>query len=277
MKRLKFSSVFFITMIWALSSVAQKLPDTQTKSVFATSPVKIDGKLTEATDFQAFNKNTRLYYAIMNDKQNLYLVMKAEDQQNVNKILMGGITITFNRSGKKKDKEPATITFPVINRQARAQRGQGGYRQRMAQTPASGTDSAVREMRKEQVAGFREIKISGFPDITDSLISIYNEHGIKAALNFDSNGNAVYEMAVPLQALQLNPDSPKEFSYNIKLNGRQFGNGMNVVRMNGNFGGGAMEGGRVNFGGGGRPGFDLSMFEPTDFWGRYTLTKPNNN
>ncbi|MOA46198.1 hypothetical protein D3C78_1686790 [compost metagenome] len=67
-------------------------------------------------------------------------------------------------------------------------------------------------------------------------------------------------------------DSPKEFAYNIKLNGLQlpgldgrgFGGG-----GRGNFGGG----GGGNFGRGGG-GMDFqAMLSPTDFWGKYILAK----
>ncbi|MBC8054667.1 MAG: hypothetical protein H7Y13_16530 [Sphingobacteriaceae bacterium] len=251
---------------------AQRSQNVQENALWAPVPVKVDGKTNEVA-FQASNKSTLLSYTLSNDDKNLYLVMKSADNMNNNKIMMGGITLTINMEGKKKEKEGYTITYPVI---ARQQRGQGGNRSQGGgfgggqgggqRTAGLNVDSATAARRKQQLATAKEIKISGFKDITDSLISIYNEYEISAAANFDEKGAFVYELAIPLKSLGLSPNS-KDFAYNIKINGRQFGGGGNVVRVNdggGGFGGGL---------GGGRGGFDPSMFLPTDFWGKYTLAK----
>ena len=65
----------------------------------------------------------------------------------------------------------------------------------------------------------KEIKVLGFKDITDTLISIYNEFSIKAGISYDPLGNYGYEMAVPLKLLNLTADNAKEFSYHIIVNG----------------------------------------------------------
>ena len=256
-----------------LSVFAQKLPDTQEQSKWESNPVKIDGKI-ENLAFEAYNKNTKLNYTLSNDAKNLYLVIQSTD---ANKILLGGISFTVNISGKKKDKDVPVITFPVIVRQSRGQggqRGQGGFGgQRMGQGGSGTIDSAaILERRKQQIAQFKEIKITGIPTITDTLISIYNEYGIKAAMSFDIKGLCSYEMSIPLNLLGINLDKPKELAYNIQVNGRQLG---------GNFGGGGFRAGNGGtFGGGGagngganRGNFDLSMFEPTYFWAKYLPVK----
>src|SRR5471030_2030490 len=76
-------------------------------------------------------------------------------------------------------------------------------------------------MRREALKTVREIKLLGFAptDIPDTVISIYNDYGVKAAVNYDVNGNLTCEMAIPLKYLHLSTTNPKEFAYNIKLNG----------------------------------------------------------
>lgn len=252
----------------SLQTIAQKLPETQDESVWALSPIKADGKLDQTTTFKAYNKNTRLSYTLSNDDKNLYLVIQSAD---VNKILMGGITFTLNTSGKKKEKDALSFTFPVVSRPARGQgqRGQGGFGQRMGSQRETADSAAILERRKQQLAQAKEIKVLGAEGLSDSLISIYNEYGIKAAANVDIHGNYIYELVVPFTLLKLNADKPKEMAYSIKINGRQ---------MNFRFeGGGNREGGfggSGNGGGGNRPNFDPSMFEPTFFWERYTPAKP---
>lgn len=138
-------------------------------------------------------------------------------------------------------------------------------------------DSASRERRKQQLSLVKEIKVSGFKQIPDSLISIYNEYNILAAASFDEQGSFIYELAVPLSALGLQ-EGGKEIAYNLKVNGLQFRGGGNFGGgPGGGFGGGQGGGFGGPPGGGAAPGsrggFDPSAFLPTDFWGKYSLAK----
>ncbi|MEO8885990.1 MAG: hypothetical protein ABI367_08000, partial [Mucilaginibacter sp.] len=162
---------------------------------------------------------------------------------------------------------------------------------------------------KQTIATSKEIKVFGFKDITDSTISIYNEYSLKTAIGYDKQGNYVYEVAIPLKLMDLSINNPKEFSYNVKVNGRQlpnfnrdggdnaggaggFGGGAGGAGgfggSAGGFGGGGAGGGRGgagggrggpgggNFGGGrgGPGGIDFAeLTTPSDFWGKYTLAK----
>lgn len=278
------------------SAKAQKLNDIQEGSMVAPT-VKVDGKLNEwENNFKASNKSTNLTYTIANDAKNLYLAIQSKDATNTNKIMLGGITLTVNPEGKKNDKEGFKLTYPVINRQrrpgggggqggapgaVRVQGGQAGFGQfqNMTQTQR---DSLQRAFSKSQLANAKEIKVFGFKDVTDSLISIYNEYSIKALASISETGVYMYEISIPLELLEMSADKPKEFSYNVKINGLQLGG-----FGGGNFGGGRPGGGggggnvtitRVE-GGGGGGGFGNTNFQdlitPTDFWGKYILTKGN--
>jgi hypothetical protein len=266
---------------FALNSFAQKLPDVQEVNMQAPTGIKIDGKATEWNDtFAAENKRTDLFYNIANDNKNLYVIIKSASPAVINKIMLGGITFTVNAQGKKREKDASSLTYPLINRANRQQRtggqgqarqqggGQGGFQNR-TQMSTQQRDSVALVQRKAQLATIKEIKVSGFKAITDSLISIYNEYGVKAVASFDQKGAFVYELAIPLSILELSIPSTKEFVYQIKLNGlsnMNFGGG-----GGGNFGGGNRggNGGGGNFGGGG--GQDL--MSPTDFWAKYSFQK----
>ncbi len=278
-------------LLVSLDCVSQKLPETQQKPVWVQSPVRVDGKPDSSlSSFGAYNKNTGLYYTIGNDDKNLYLLVKSGDQTIANKIMMGGITFSINTEGKKKIKDAYSITFPVISPPQRGQRRQGsggfagvGQSGERRQRPDS---AAVAELRKQQLAGLKEIGVTGFKQISDSLISIYNEYGIKAAATYDKEGNYLYELAVPFKEIGLSLDQVKELTYNIRVNGRQFamagrmGDGGDVGRRGGvvvGFGGGMGVGLGGGFGGGMRGGasrgFDPAMFDPTDFWAKYVPVK----
>lgn len=274
---------FALITAFGYSANAQKLNNIQEGSVSAPADVKADGKLKEwANPLQAYNKTTQLYYTLANDGQNLYLAVQSTDQTNNRKIIAGGISFTINTEGKKKDKGAFLVTFPVVSQSAmrgqfRRRGGAGGQQ--------DGLDSAaIVAMRKQMAASAKEITISGFEAIPDSVISIYNEYGIKAAIDYDAKGNLVYELALPLKLLNISADAPKEFAYNIKVNGLQFGN--RGGDGGGNDGGGGFGGGRRGGGGngggfggggggrGGQGGVDMqSLMSPTDFWGKYLLIK----
>ena len=283
---------FSILTIALTSAKAQKLSDIQEGSVWAPI-VKVDGKLNEwGNTLKANNKSTNLTYTIANDAKNLYLAIQSKDITNNNKIMLGGITLTINSAGKKSDKEGYKLTYPV--RQRRSGGGQGsvpitvrteggnlivGQFQNMTQAQR---DSMQRAVAKSQLASAKEIKVFGFKNVTDSLISIYNEYGIKAIATISETGVFMYEISIPLELLEMSAAKPKEFSYNVKINGLQLGN------FGGNFGGarpgdGATSGTitrvEVSGGSGGGGSFGGTNFQdvitPTDFWGKYILTKKN--
>lgn len=310
----KVSSSIKITLLtFAIAGVcnyaqAQK-KEIQATNLQAPDGIKIDGKLTEwGFDFQAYNKATKVYYTMANDGKNLYLVVKSKDKINITKILGGGISLTINTADKKKDKDAFIITFPIptARNAMRGMRGgfRGGFGGGQTQTPEQ-IDSITRASHKTALGLIREIGVVGFKDITDSTISIYNEYGIKAAAGFDEEDSFVCELAVPLKLLSLSAEDPKEFAYDLKLNGVNMGNrnrdnggegggfGGNAGGRNGGggggapgggFGGGGFGGGGFGGGGGGRNGggggnnSGISMMEElttaTDFWGKYILAKP---
>jgi hypothetical protein len=297
------------------STQAQKLKSVQETSVWAPANVKVDGKLKEWDDsFQAYNKTTDVFYTIANDDQNLYFVIKSTLPMNNNKIMAGGMDFTINTAGKKSEKDAYKIIFPLIdmsslrNQMMSARPGGGGGAPNVTVMRAGGggtfvsgapmppgaggppDSTAIAAMRKRALGNIKEIKLIGFAatDIPDSVISIYNEYGVKAAVDYDAKGNLTCEIAVPLKYLRLATDGPKEFAYNIKLNGLNLSSmlppGM-PMPMPGGGGGGAdvvVVGRSASVGGGG--GGDMprgmpsmndmqSMISPTDFWGKYTLAK----
>jgi len=262
----------------------QSLKDVQVTHVWAPEKVKIDGLLKEWNDsFQAYNKHTRLYYTLSNNDKYLYLAVTSTDAGNINKIVAGGITLTINTGGKKKEKDGYSITFPLAGKSAG--RGPSGGRRDNRQGPRSlpaVTDTtAIAASRKQLIASSKEIKVLGFAGIADTLISIYNEYGIKAAIGYDTLGNYNYELAVPVKLLEISSGQPMEIAYNIKVNGLTVNGGNAMGRAGaggfggvsgGSRGGGGQRGG--NGGGGRNGGVDFEdLASPSDFWGKYTLAK----
>lgn len=294
--KITISTFCFITSTLTIA-LAQKLSDVQEGSVWA-SAVKVDGKHNDwENNFKAMNKSTNLTYTLANDAKNLYLAIQSKDVTNNNKIMLGGITLTVNPAGKKSDKEGFKVIYPVIARRrpggapgagggaatgVRMQGGPGGGFSRFQDMSPAQRDSLQRATARTLLATAKEIKVFGFKDIPDSLISIYNEYSIKTLASISEEGVYMYEVSIPLALLEMSADSPKEFSYNIKLNGLQinFGNFAGGGRPGGGppggGGGGQVTEVRVGGGGGGMGGFNFQdLITPTDFWGKYILTKQN--
>ncbi|RYF25807.1 MAG: hypothetical protein EOO42_03040 [Flavobacteriales bacterium] len=275
-KQMKFFYTYLLFVIFGFDAVAQKLPDIQSSKITAPTSVRMDGKLQEWNGFAAENRRADLFYTIANDEKNLYLVIKATNNEAITKIMSGGVSFTVNTKGRKKEGDGYTITYPTIVRNSVGRTGgQGQNRQRMGQGRTEQTqvqrDSLALVQRKAQLAGIKEIKISGFKNIPDSLVSIYNEHGIKAVGKMDEQGAYVYEMAIPFALMDVNINDVKEFAYQIKLNGRSdAGN----FTMRTNAGGGGFGGGnRGNFGGGNANTARQDLMVATDFWGKYIFQK----
>lgn len=283
---------FLLLMILTNCVYAQKLPDVQNTSIWAPSNVRADGKQQEwGGSFAAENKRTELQYTVCNDEKNLYLALRAINTEMATKILRGGISFTINTEGKKKNNDAFVITYPVVVRNTNGRNSGGRSVQVMGgqgmQTPRevavigggqAGTertqaqrDSIQLALHKSQLASVKEIRISGFKNIADSALSIYNEYGLKAAASFDDKGLFFCEFAVPLELLGVKLDQAPEIAYQIKLNG---------IDMGASFGGqmvfravpvsGAARGGGSND----RNNTSRQdMFAATDFWGKYIFQK----
>jgi hypothetical protein len=279
----KIKSILLVVLSLACyGASAQKVNTTQQGSVWAPQGLKIDGKLAEwGAALQAYNKTVKLWYTIANDDKYVYLAIQSKDLDYNPKIMAGGISFSINTAGKKKDKDAYVVTFPIISRTGgggrggRGRRGGGGFGQQQ-DTPDT---AAIVTQQKQTLATTKEISAIGFKEITDTLISIYNEYGIKAAATIDDKGNYSAELAIPISMLNI-PADQKEIAYNIKVNGLQMalrsisvGGGGGRLSVSGN-GGGGFGGGGGGFGGfGGRDNTpdadDLTV--ATDFWAKYTI------
>jgi hypothetical protein len=279
MKKLRWSLLLFLSIAFfclatCLSATAQKLAGTQQASLRAPANIKIDGKATEwGNQFQAYNKNTQVYYTIANDDDNLYLIIQSKRTDINNKILLGGVTFTINSSGKKNDRSGISITFPIIDKKDQAHIKLKDQPQLTSDTLSSKmrSDSFKRVINKELIDKSRYIGVIGVKSITDSVISKYNDVGIKAFALFDDQIYYTYELKVPIKYLGLSINSPAKFNYQIKLSGaaanggaiKQSPDGRHLI---------VYSGGQIAYAMVAAPQY-MNMAYPTDFWGEYTLAK----
>jgi len=267
-------------LLLSIAANGQKLPNVQKESVRAPADIKVDGRLTEWNNqFKAYNHATDIFYTLSNDDESLYLTVQATDPGVIRKIISGGVCLTIQSSGKKTDKDGRRVVYPVtIAAQAKGmmisvmtvKRNEASGNAQLTDKEA---DSVMMARNKQFSQRSKWIGTLGFKDL-DSLISVYNEDGIKAAGRYDAKGAFTCEIAIGLKLLGLSVDNPAKFSYHILLNGVSMFNGnrqpdqaISVITT------GAPMGGAESSMLGAKIVMDQGGNAPTDFWGEYTLAK----
>jgi hypothetical protein len=259
MKKLLYISFVFLFGSTVISN-AQKLPTEQEVSLRAPAGLKTDGKATEWNNtFQAFNNHVEFFYTMANDDQSLYLTIQPKQPEIIRHIINGGITLTINPSGSKKDKNGIHITYPLIGALFLPLKN---TRLRYAGAPpVTEGDSVMNATNKRMDDKSKEIRVTGIKNI-DTLISVYNTNGIKAAAAFDNKMVYTYELAVSLKNLGMSAQASSKFIYQLRINDVE-SRGIEIKRDDA----GKML--SVNITG---PNAVAGQ-AATDFWGEYTLAK----
>lgn len=266
---LAFAACLAVSLLCAVSfsAFSQKLPKVQINSVAAPSNIRIDGKANEWGDkFQAYNKHTNVFYTIANDDEKLYMVVKAADKAIAGKIIAGGITLAINPSGEKKDKNQVAVTFPIYDRDNTPDIAIVHNPGLLKQGSSADVNAVIIQANKQLIHSSKEIRLSGTKIITDTLISVYNDAGIKTAARFNSKGEYIYELAIPIKYLGLTSEKQTKFTYNVRLNESPHAlaittNTPSAIAAVNNAPAPPVQ---TN---------DIDIFQTTDFWGAYTLAK----
>ncbi|GAB3924151.1 hypothetical protein GCM10028827_11690 [Mucilaginibacter myungsuensis] len=238
----------------------------------APSNIKIDGKPAEWGAMQAYNNATEVSYTIANDDKNLYLTIQAKERRIINKIMNGGVQLAINPTGKKITPDMVRITYPTfekgqrptLNLSAQVTDGLSPDAQRKL------ADSLTNINNGKMVKSAKYIKVHGVSGM-DTLVSIYNDEGVKAAALIDDKMVYTYEMAVALKHLGMDANKGTKFFYNVKLNPMEFADipGINVAK--------AADGTILSI------NINSNIAKPysaatvaTDFWGEYQLKGKSN-
>ena len=243
---------------------AQKLPNKQEKSLWAMQQPKFSDA---NQSYQAYNSATEIFYSISNDDKNLYLEVKAAKPVIIQKIISYKLTFIITNLSDKKAKRTFAAKFPYLNLTDR----QLVIRSVKSQTLKR--DSMINILNKQVVPDAREIAVNNSLELKDSLVSVYNESGIKAACHFDNDMAYIYHLAIPFKLLNADAKSSDlKIGYQIKLNGIEE-NGVNA-RLTAD--------GRatIRSGASGYPGViientpdTIALDYPTDVSGEYILAK----
>jgi len=259
--KLVITSVLFISSLYVNAQV-------QKVSVRAPDNIRIDGNSSEWQDkLQVYNTPDRIFYTLSNDDNNLYLTVRAPGPYAIEKIMMGGITLSISHSVDKKIREKdagkVAVTFPILHNEddinnISINRFNWQILKKDTVANKGKMDELNRMLSKKLAAVTKEIMVSGIKDISEPALSVYNTEGIKAMDGFNQKMNYTYELAIPLKYLGFSTSSPVPFSYNIKLSGPRNSNSSDIAIVNGN------------------PDPDeLYVHSVTEFWAEYTLAVKN--
>ena len=245
--------------------------------------ISIDGDIKEWGDsLRYYDAEKHLNYAIANTKDTLYFAIRFNDRVDQMRVLRAGLTFSIDPKGKKK--EVYSITFPVnteTNHSLRSLLLDTGV--------AESTKQEREELLRERLTSLRGIKVLGFKDIEDEMITTSNTYGIQTAVNYDDNGTLVCEAAIPLQYFHADDLIKNEWSFNFKINAIQHearqesgdedseGGGHHGGSGGGGMGGGGHRGGRGGGSGGSHSQSAGStqgeLAKSTDFWVKFYLAR----
>ncbi|MFM6976598.1 MAG: hypothetical protein ACKOW2_07095 [Sphingobacteriaceae bacterium] len=206
------TGLFFsiVGIFWFTSTAifAQKTNKEFVQSSSAPALLKVDGKLAEwQTGSFNENKASKLSFLLSNNDSTLYLAIKSTDNKDLRRLLIRGISFSVYEPEGKKIKQ--SLTFPIMSR--------GNDSQNLQSRKQAGIDPLTK--LKADLAGLREIGISGFEEILDGKISVNNDYGIGAAASLDDQGLLACEYAIPLKLLQIDAFKNPIIACQIKVNG----------------------------------------------------------
>ncbi|GAB3920820.1 hypothetical protein [Mucilaginibacter myungsuensis] len=219
MKKRSIVLILILTFSY-IALYSQKLPTIQSKYLQAPKNVKIDGRPDEYEVLGAYNKFNRFYYAISNDDNALYLMVKVDDNKTMRKLVNGGITLRIAPE-KASLKEAGAITFPKFLVHEKPLFMTFSYQPKILAENEGDQEQEAKRRSYIDLLGTR-LKLIGLrnvKDVQDSVVSIYNDQGVKAAISFDRNLSCCLELALPLRLLNFDLRSEKSFQYQLQLNG----------------------------------------------------------
>ena len=265
-----------ICMIFLLSSCA-KMPVFESKS---TEPEKEVNSTLKIADHSDAKKN--IDFGIANDNSNLYLQVNFHKQDDLMKIMRGGLHVYFDPSGKKKKNnalvierirrgrpESNNLTHDdlinmAMNNQAVGNRvqGPGGFNSNVAELITKELEKVTWKKNDKEVTFYR------------------NENNNPIVVDLESNSpiELVLTVKIPLTEISVNPGEMVAIGIETGTPGNGQARSASTPQnggMSGGMGGGGGgrgggRGGGGNMGGGGMPGGAMgpgqSSVQPYRFW-----------
>jgi len=235
-------------------------------SLWQSKPVTVDGKAGEwriPLDF--YDDKTKLNFTITNDKTNLYICIRATEDETQKGIIHSGLQIWIDTTGGKKSQ--VGVQFPILERSASTESPADSKHTHSSESSMMEPTSSANSLKSRYMSSGKQLKLTGFINAANGLDQIPNMFGINAALNWDTNKIMIYEVCIPFNTFYKASLSPSDSSKVLGISfivsvtsknsgGHSGGGDMGGAGGMGGMGGGAggMHGGGGGGGGGGHGG-----------------------
>ncbi|MEI6821863.1 MAG: hypothetical protein WCL51_07990 [Bacteroidota bacterium] len=240
---------FIVAAIVATIGITSCAPEMYQSMLQTTAfTEKIDSSSMETQRF--YDPKSKLQYAVTNDNQNLYIVIKATEEQTQYKIIRAGMQLTIGNVSK---------TNPIANMQYPLALGfqkptSKGTERKSGSAPQRPDISSLKLQFKSK---YQEMHLTGFKPEVGAVLATHNAFGITVNMDWDTLNTLYYKAIIPFKTfykekLDLS-DTTKYFNMTFTVNGIE----MPTKEGNKEMGQGAPEpgmSGRNGMGGGGRMG-----------------------
>jgi hypothetical protein len=163
--------------------------------IWQAKPIVVDGNNNDwEIPYRHMDEKAKIQYSFSNDKENLYITLKAGDRMTQMKMLTAGMKVLIDIQGKKS---PTTgILFPLENHQPI----QFEINEPKADF-APDQNTALAKRLSSLISNAREFSLQGFNDCNGTfLIAQKNKCGIETKMGTDLNNELIWEVVVPFKS-----------------------------------------------------------------------------
>ncbi len=196
LKNIYLKVILLIVFLGSFSLVYCKTPEVQTK--WSSTPAKIDGKMDDWANVpMVYFEDPGVQLGLRNDSDNIYILFRFNNEAWAQAIRMGGLTIWFDGSGKKKKETGIRYTGgpSFFDFQKMKPSNEGGFEESMTQEQKQ----RLAEREKNMVMADQIVAV-GKKGVQVRKLAIDGSDG--PAVSFDSSkgkGACTYEISLPLQ------------------------------------------------------------------------------
>jgi hypothetical protein len=202
------------------------------------------------TPLRFYDPKSRLQYTVLNDNENLYICVKAMEDQSQLKLMRSGLQLWIDTTGRGK--KLINLSYPLP-----AEDSNGGQGREMKDQ--GNKDKTA--MHSHFILSHPDMMLTGFKSPINGLLPLENKFGIAVTIHWDSIGTLVYKARIPFRTFYHESLGSQDITKHMSISlivpalarmgeGSKAGSGGRGNR-GGGMGGGSMGGGmRGGMGGG---------------------------
>jgi hypothetical protein len=171
------------------------------KSNWQAKEFQLMGSDEDWTGQYYYDPDAKLFYGLSNDKDNLYVRLKATDQATQRKIQVRGLTFWMDTIGKSKEQMIIRCPLPKDIEEMKKEMKKRGNK------PLPNIERGKR-LNDNFANGLEAIEITGFGGIPETkVLNNKNEKGVNVMMQINKEGELIWEAIIPLQLVFSNPSS----------------------------------------------------------------------